>query len=153
MLFICIAFASLKYLWDVQKKSLLNYFPHRTWRRTHSDSFICTPWTVKQSSNKNLRETIGVLPALDSAIGSGFYKLLSVFTKLYAPHIPIFYITTSAITETTIKQRSFAFICLALTLRSALFLAQLLTHASPSLFHILTSFVPTSPITLLNSNT
>ena len=71
---------------------------------THSDSYICTPpgschgpWN---SLVTNLCETIGVLPAFDSAIGSGYYKLLSVFVKLYAPHIPIFYITTSAITET-----------------------------------------------------
>ena len=94
--------------------------PHPTWRRTHSDSFICTrtrschgPWN---SLETNLRETIGVLPALESAIGSGFYKLLSVFAKLYAPHIPIFYITILAIIETIVKQRSFAFIYLALTL-------------------------------------
>ena len=30
--------------------------------------------------------------------------------------MPIFYITTSAITETTVKQHSFAFICSGLTL-------------------------------------
>ena len=79
-------------------------------------------------------ETIGVLPALDSAIGSRFYKLLSVFAKSYSPHIPIFYITTSAFTETTVKQRSSAFICSSLTLRSGvsevLFLARLSTHES-----------------------
>ena len=48
-----------------------------------------------------------------------------------------------------------AFICLYLfgshTLQSALFLAGLSTHASPSLFHILTSFMRTSPITMLNN--
>ena len=48
-----------------------------------------------------------------------------------------------------------ASICLFLfdshTRRSALFLARLPTHASPSLFHILTSFVRTSPITMLTN--
>ena len=47
------------------------------------------------------------------------------------------------------------FICLYLfvshTLRSPLFLARLSTHASPRLFHILTSFVRTSPITMLTN--
>ena len=71
------------------------------------------PWN---SLVTNLCETIGVLPAFHSAIGRGFYKLVSDFVKLYAPHIPIFYITTSAITETTVKQPSFAFICSGLTL-------------------------------------
>ena len=101
----------------------------------------------------NLRETIRVLPALDSAIGSKFYKLLLVLAKLYAPHIPVFHITTSAITKTTVKQRSFAFIYLfgSHTLRSALFVAPLSTHASPSLFHVLTSFVCTSPIIMLTN--
>ena len=141
------------------KTEFVELFPHRKWCRTHSDSFICTPtgschrpWNRQRTY---LCETIGVLPALDSAIGSGFYKLLSVFAKSYSPHIPIFYITTSAITETTVKQRSSAFICSSLTLRSGvsevLFLARLSTHASPSLFHILTSFVRTSPITLFTN--
>ena len=121
-------FASLLRLWNICetcKSGVCWTIPHRTWRRTHSDSFICTPtgsyhgpWN---SLVTNLCETIGDLPAFDSAIGSGFYKLLSVFAKLYAPHIPIFYITTSAITETTVKQRSFAIICSGLTLRSAYF--------------------------------
>ena len=48
-----------------------------------------------------------------------------------------------------------AFICLYLfvshTLRSPLFLARLSTHASPRLFHILTSFVCRSPITMLTN--
>ena len=145
----------------MQKRSLLNcstshMVPHTFW---FLYLFICTPtgschgpWNRQGTY---LYETIGVLPALDSAIGSGFYKLLSVFAQSYSPHIPMFYITTSAITETTVKQRSFAFICSSLTLRSGfsdvLFLARLSTHASPSLFHILTSFVRTSPITMLTN--
>ena len=47
------------------------------------------------------------------------------------------------------------FICLYLfvshTVRSPLFLVQLSTHASPRLFHILTSFVRTSPISMLTN--
>ena len=93
--------------------------PHSTWS-AYIWTLICTwtgwrhgPWN---SLVTNLLQTIGVLPDIDSAIGSGFYKLLSVFAKLYVPHIPIFYITISTITKTTVKQCSFAFIWLALTL-------------------------------------
>ena len=126
---------------------------------THSDSFICTPTGSCHGPWNSLLiclcETIAVLPALDSVIGSGFYKLLSVFTKLYSSHMQIFYITTSAVTETTVKQRSFAFIFrlsgVSHTLQSPLFLARLSIHTSSRLFHILTSFVRTSPITMLTS--
>ena len=58
--FFCIAFASLIYLWDVQKQSLLNYStshmaPHTFWfLYKHADRVV--PWTVKQSSNKSLWE-------------------------------------------------------------------------------------------------
>ena len=38
--------------------------------------------------------TIGAQWAIDSAIGTGFYKLLSVFAKLYPSHMPQFYIPT-----------------------------------------------------------
>ena len=38
--------------------------------------------------------TIGAQWAVDSAIGTGFYKLLSVFAKLYPPHMPQFYMPT-----------------------------------------------------------
>ena len=38
--------------------------------------------------------TIGAQWAVDSAIGTGFYKLLSVFAKLYTPHMPQFYMPT-----------------------------------------------------------
>ena len=155
-------FASLLPLWNICEpcnNGVCWTIPHCTWCRTHSDSFICTPTgSCHRPWNRlvtYLCETIGVLPALKSAIGSGFYKMLSVFVKLYSPHIQIFYITTSAITETTVKQRSFPFICSSLTLRSGvsevLFLARLSAHASPSLFHILTSFVHTSPITLFTN--
>ena len=55
-------------------------------------------------------ETIGFRPAILSVTGTGFYKLLSVFAKLYVPRMPNFLCNHSAIAETTIKQRSFAFI-------------------------------------------
>ena len=38
--------------------------------------------------------TIGAQWAVDSAIGTGFYKPLSVFAKLYPPHMPQFYMPT-----------------------------------------------------------
>ena len=38
--------------------------------------------------------TIGAQWAVDSAIGTGFYKLLSVFAKLYPPHMLQFYMPT-----------------------------------------------------------
>ena len=38
--------------------------------------------------------TIGVQWAVDSAIGTEFYKLLSVLAKLYTPHMPLFYMPT-----------------------------------------------------------
>ena len=38
--------------------------------------------------------TIGAQWAVDSAIGTGFYKLLSVFAKLYPPHMPQIYMPT-----------------------------------------------------------
>ena len=38
--------------------------------------------------------TIGDQWAVDSAIGTGFYKLLWVFPKLYQPHMPQFYMPT-----------------------------------------------------------
>ena len=50
ILFICIAFASLKYLWDMQKRSLLNYStshmaPHTFWfLYMHAERVV--PWTV-----------------------------------------------------------------------------------------------------------
>ena len=91
----------------------------------HADMVV--PWTVKQSSSKSSWDH-RVLPAPDSAIGSGFYKLLSVFAKLYAPHILYYNIGNHRNNCKT------AFIFLYLfgshTRRSALFLAWLSTHVS-----------------------
>ena len=64
---------------------------HSTWHRTYTDSFMyadsVAPWTVKQSS-LYLGGTIGVQWAVDSAIGTGFYKLPLVLVKLDTPHMP-----------------------------------------------------------------
>ena len=71
--------------------------PHSTGHRTYADSSMhverVPPWTVKQSI-LYLDVTIGAQWAVDSAIGTGFYKLLSVFAKLYPPHMPQFYMPT-----------------------------------------------------------
>ena len=146
-------FASL--LRDVQKRSLLNCSTshlvlHTFWfLYMHTDRVV--PRTVKQSITY-LCETIAVLPALDSAIGSGFYKLLSVFRQIIlVSHAYILYYNIGN-HQNNCKT---AFICLYLfvshTLRSPLFLARLSTHASPRLFHIPTSFVRRSPITMLTN--
>ena len=147
-MFICIAFASLKY-----KNGVCWTISHRTWRCTHSDSFICTPWTVpwtvKQSRNKSSWDHRS--PAshrlgdwqwiLQSAVG---FRLI-----IHTSH-------TDILNYNIGNHRNnckTAFICLYLfcshTPRSTLFLAPLSTHASSSMFHILTSFVRTSPITRL----
>ena len=64
---------------------------HSTWHRTYTDSFMyadsVAPWTVKQSI-LYLGGTIGVQWAVDSAIGTGFYKVPSVLVKLDTPHMP-----------------------------------------------------------------
>ena len=64
----------------------------------HIYGFSCTrtgsrhwPW---HSLVLYLGGTIWDQWALDSAIGTGFYKFLSVFAKLYPPHMPQFYMPT-----------------------------------------------------------
>ena len=56
--------------------------------------------------------TIGGFPVLDSAIGNGIWMLLLAFAKLYTPHKQKSCYQHSAMTETTVKQRAFAFIML-----------------------------------------
>ena len=75
ILFICITFAFLKYLWDMQKRNLLNC--------SSSHMALHIYWFP-----------IRVQAAIDSAIGAGFYKLLSVFAKSHTPHMPKFYMPT-----------------------------------------------------------
>ena len=116
-------FVSLLRLWNICEtcnNRVCWTVPHHTWHRTHSNSYICT-LTGRSMDHETVQYYIFVTTSESRQpstrwFGSGLYKLLSVFAKLYAPHTPIFYITTSAITETTVKQRLFAFICSALTL-------------------------------------
>ena len=61
------------------------WFP---WMRTGSRH---GPWN---SLPLYLGETIGVSASLDSAIGTGFYKLLSVFAILYTLRMSTFYMPT-----------------------------------------------------------
>ena len=72
--------------------------PHPTWLRTHSLTTTCPPtgscdrlWNCLYVY---LGETIGVSASLDLAIGTQFYKFLSVFDILYTPHMPKFYMPT-----------------------------------------------------------
>ena len=72
--------------------------PHPTWLRTHSLTTTCPP-TGSRDRLWNclyvyLGETIGVSASPDSAIGTQFYQLLSVFDILYTPHMPKFYMPT-----------------------------------------------------------
>ena len=154
-MFFCIAFASLKYLWDVQKQSLLNYStshmaPHTFWfLYKHADRVV--PWTVKQSSNKSLWEH-GSPASLRLGDWQWILQTAVGFRQIICTsHTNIIYYNIG----NHWNNCKTAFICLYLfgshTLRSALFLARLSTHASPSLFHILTSFVRTSPITMLTN--
>ena len=142
---------SLKYLWDVQKQSLLNYStshmaPHTFWfLYIHANRVM--PWTVKQSSNKSLWDHRS--PA-SLRLGDWQWILqaaVSFRQIIRTSHTNILYYNIG-------NHRNHcktAFISLYLfgshTLRSAL----LSTHPSPSLFHILTSFVRTSPITMLTN--
>ena len=71
ILFICIAFASLKYLWDLQKRKKTESVPHPTWLRTYMFAHRVVSWTVEQSSCI-FSVTISGFPVLDSAIGDGF---------------------------------------------------------------------------------
>ena len=87
--------------------------PHPTWLRTHCLTTTCPP-TGSRNRLWNclavyLGETIGVSASLNSAIGTQFYKLLSV---LYCTHLTCrnFICQHSAIVETTVKQRPLAFI-------------------------------------------
>ena len=88
---------------------------HPTWLRTHCLTTTCPP-TGSRNRLWNclavyLGRTIGVSASLDSAIGTQFYKLLSVFYILYIPHMPKNFICQhSAIVETTVQQPPLAFI-------------------------------------------
>ena len=141
-------------MWDVQKRSLLNcstshMVPHTfTFLYMHTDRVV--PRTVKQSVNISLWDHRS--PAsprlsdwqwiLQAAVGFRQIILIS--------HADILYYVGNHWNNCKT-----AFICLYLfvshTLRSPLFLARLSTHASPRLFHTLTSLVRISSITMLTN--
>ena len=70
--------------------------PHATWHRTYTDSHECGqgPTMDRETVPLYLGEIIGVSASLDSAIGTGFYKLLSVFAILYMLRMSKFYMPT-----------------------------------------------------------
>ena len=93
---ICL-FASLLHLWNICETCLSNCSTSHMAPHTLSDN--CMPPTGSRNRLWNclavyLGETIGVSASLDSAIGTQFYKLLSVFSILYTPHMPKFYMPT-----------------------------------------------------------
>ena len=100
MLFICIAFASLKYLWDMQKQSLMHsstshVAPHICWFPNVSRKVRL--WTMNQSSVvRPLRRRLGDLP----------WILQATKTHLICRN---FICQASAIAETRVKQRAFSF--------------------------------------------
>ena len=93
ILFICIAFASLKYLWDRHKHMKTESVPHPKWLHTNILAHSVVSWTVEQSSCI-FSVTIAGFLVLDSAIGNGFLMLLQAFAKLYIPHMPKFCMPT-----------------------------------------------------------
>ena len=126
--------------------------PHSTWHHIYTDSYMhmdrVAPWTMKRSSNKSSWDhRIPTSPRLGDLrwilqAAVGFRQIIRT------SHTDILYYSIGNHRNNC----KTAFICLysfgSHTLRSALFLAQLSTRVSPSLFHILTSFVCTSPITM-----
>ena len=98
-------FVSLKYLWDMQKQSLLNCSTFHM--APQMPIPLCTlkgsvhgPWTCLGYWDPR---------AVDSVICTGFYKLLSVFANVYTPHMPTFYMPTFGNCRNKSKT---AFICL-----------------------------------------
>ena len=68
--------------------------PHPTWHRTYTDSHEYGKGPTMNRETVYLGETIGVSVSLDSAIGTGFYKLLSVFAISYTLCMSKFYMPT-----------------------------------------------------------
>ena len=75
ILFICIAFVSWKYLWDLYKRMKKESVPHPKWVCTNMFAHSVVSWTVEQSICI-FSVTIVGFPVLDSAIGKGFLMLL-----------------------------------------------------------------------------
>ena len=145
----------MKYLWDVQKRSWLNFstshmVPHTFWffymhtdrvvQRTVKLSINISLWDHRSPASPRLGDWQWILQAAVS-----FRQIILI------SHADILYYNVGNHRNNC----KTTFICLYLfvshTLWSPLFLARLSTHASPRLFHILTSFVRTSPISMLTN--
>ena len=88
MLFICIAFASLKYLWDLQKHMKTESVSHPKWLRTN---MCVVSWTVEQSSCI-FSVTIAGFLVLNSSIGDGFFNASVGFRQIkHTSHAEIVY--------------------------------------------------------------
>ena len=126
---------------------------------------ICTPTGSHQGPWNSLvlylGETIGGQSPIDTAIGAGFYKLLSIFGKSYTPHMSKFYMQTFGncrnksetapislyfVRLSTLGKPGFVYI-------SVIFSAvnTCVTHGIPSLFHVLTNFVHVGPISMFTN--
>ena len=100
------------------------------------------------------------LSSLDSVIGTGFYKLLSVSDILYTPHMPKFYMPTFGNHRNNSKTVPISIYLIQIPTAnspgciytSAIFSAVnpscVTTHGIPSLFHILSSFVHVGHISM-----
>ena len=107
-LVIYIAFASLKYLWDLKKNRMeTESLPHPKWLRTNMFAHRVVSWRVEQLSCI-FSVTIAAYPVPDSATGDGFCLLSPNYTYFTCRNCVCQH---SVMTETTVKQRAFAFIC------------------------------------------
>ena len=97
---------------------ILYIFSERVFHIPHGFAHVLTPlhvdrvppWTVKQSTFISWWAHWSSI-SIDSAIGTGFYKLLSVFALLYMLYMSNYFIWQhSSIIEPIIKQRQLAFI-------------------------------------------
>ena len=136
----------------------------------HVQILICM-WTGSHSWPWNnlhlfLGGTIGAQWAVDSAIGTGLYKLLSVLAKLYSPHMMQFYMRTLCNHRNNSKTAPISLYLVRYPLGNpwlrwlkwAIFSVEdthvITGHRDTgyrSLFHIQISFVHTSPFSMLTN--
>ena len=135
------------YLVRPSSVSVLHPTWHRTftWMRTGSRH---RPWN---SLTLYLSETIGVTASLDSAIGTGFYKLLSVFAILYTLRMSKFHMPTLINHRNNSKRApiSLYFVQVSSCLSAIFSMVNFYAIQDTRLFHILTSFVHVYPVYML----
>ena len=129
--------------------------PHSTWHCIHTDSYMhadrVAPWTVNQYTNKSSWDhRSSASPRLGDwqwilQAAVGFRQIIRT------SHTDILYYNIGNYRNNCKTAFILLYLFRSHTLWSAPFLARLSTHASPSLFHILASFVRTSPITMLTN--